>query len=156
MAVVAFPGTRRVPIADPAEYAGIEALVSAVAGLATATGGAAALGGRELFALSVFDRAMILGQMYEEGEVVFGWREPEAGLVSNVTLEKIEVTRGETAEAAWRALLYVEEAEGHALRGALVEPSLDDAARRLTAAASGAPEALHPTPQAALAAFAAR
>lgn len=156
MAVVAFPETRRVSIPDPAEHEAVEALVSAISGLAVAMGGTAALAGRELFALPVPLRARMLTEMYDDGEVVFGWREPSRGEVFNVALEKIAVRRGDAEALAWRASLYAEEAEGHVLRGAAVEPTLDETARRLTAAASGAPAALHPTTQAALAAYATR
>lgn len=141
MSVTPFPARtslRRLEIDEPTDIAALERAVSGVAGMAAATGGAVALAGRSLFEMSVAERARLLTAMYDAGELVFGWRDGRDGAVFNVVVERLAAG----AEAVvWRAEVYVEDAGGHALRGALAARRADALASRLVAAAgSGFPE----------------
>jgi hypothetical protein len=152
MSVTPMPQTRRLAIEGRNDIAALEGVISAVAGVVAATGGAAALAGRDLFGTSAEGRALLLNDMYDAGEVIFGWRDGRDGAIVNVALERLEVTTGETCRRCWRAEVYVEEEAGHALRGAFVEGALTDLGRRLLAAANDGPVDL-PAPGAALLAF---
>lgn len=81
--------------------------------------------------------------------MIFGWRDGRTGDVANVVLERLG---GPAEQVMWRAEIYVEGPEGHALRGALVERELDALARGLAAAAGDALARTLPSPGAALAA----
>ena len=152
MSVIPFPEPRRVPIADPADIAAIEQAISAVAGAIAASGGGAAIAGRDLYETSVEGRALLLTDMYDAGEVIFGWRDGRDGAVVNIALEKLAVAEGSEERRCWRALVYVEEPEGHILRGGFVEGDLGAMAARLFGAAQ-AGAAAPPPPRPALAAF---
>jgi hypothetical protein len=141
MSVTPFPkrtSLRRLEIDEPTDIAALERAVSGVAGVAAATGGAVALAGRNLFELSVAERARLLTAMYDAGEVVFGWRDGRDGSVVNVVVERLAAG----AEAVvWRAEVYVEDDGGHVLKGALAARRVDVLASRLVGAASeGFPE----------------
>jgi hypothetical protein len=152
MSVTPLPTIRRLPIEGRNDIAALEGVISAVAGVVAATGGTAALAGRDLFGMSAQGRAVLLTDMYEAGEVIFGWRDGRDGVVVNISLERIEAAAGETRREGWRARLYVEEPEGHMLRAAFVEGGLNALGRRLIAAANdGPPDG--PSAGAALAAF---
>lgn len=147
MEIADFHPPRRTPIADPEEIAGIEALLAAITGLIVATGGAAALMGRDLLAMTPHERALALTAMYDDGEVVLGWRHGDGAIV-NMTLERMTVGPA----TAWRANFHVEEKAGHALRGAVAARDLRTlASAALRTAAAGDPGPL-PSPGAALAA----
>jgi hypothetical protein len=149
MTVTPFPAVRRLPMDDPDEIMAVETLISGLAGLISATGGFMALAGRDLLGATVAERAEALTEMYDAGEVVFGWRDGRTGEVANVVLERLGAAGG---RVVWRAEVYVEEADGHALRGALVERDLGALAAGLTAAAGDALAQPLPAPGAALAA----
>lgn len=147
MSVTPLPLPRRTPIADPADVAGVEALVAALTGVVAATGGLVALMGQPLLDIPLMERASILTEMYDDGEVVFGWRDGRDGAVVNMALERLDGGRG----VVWRAELFVEDAEGHGSAGALADRDLRALSLALLAAIDrGAPRDL-PTPGAALA-----
>jgi hypothetical protein len=114
MTVAQFTPPRRTPIADPAEIAAIETLLSTLGGVIAATGGFAALNGRDMHAMTMRQRAAALTPMYDDGEVVMGWRHGD-GAVVNMVVERLE----SGAAVVWLARLHIEEDGGHALRGAL-------------------------------------
>ena len=155
MSVTPFPQMTRAPIENHDEIVVIEGVISAIAGLVSAQGGTAALGGRDLYAMSPDGRATLLTDMYDAGEVIFGWRDPARGAVRNVVLERLSVAVGAERCACWRAEIYREDAEGggHLLEGALVETALDAVSRGLLAFANDPHRAAPPPPGAALAAF---
>jgi hypothetical protein len=143
------PALRRLPVADPADAAAIEAALSAVAGMLAATGGAVAIAGRDLFSTPVAERARLLTAMYDAGEVVVGWRDGRDGMVTNVVIERLAAG----AEAVvWRAEIYVEGAEGHVLRGALAARAAGALGAALVGAAGDGAGAPLPSPAAAVAA----
>jgi hypothetical protein len=153
MSVVPFPQLRRLPIEGRNDIAAIEGVICSVAGVIAATGGAAALAGRDLFGTSAEGRAVLLTDMYEAGEVVFGWRDGRDGAVVNVALERVEVSTGGLTRRGWRAQLYVEEREGHALRALVLERDLNAIGRRLLEAANHGPPDAADSAAAALDAF---
>jgi|OM-RGC.v1.023434635 hypothetical protein len=151
MTVTPFPTVSRIAIESEADAAAIEGAISAVAGLVTAQGGTIALGGRDLLSMSVEGRAMLLGDMYAAGEVIFGWRDSLAGAVRNMSVERLRVLRGDERRECWRAELYreAEDGDGHILAGAAVAPDAAGIGRRIieiandpAAAAQRSPEAL--------------
>ncbi|MFN3614186.1 MAG: hypothetical protein ACK4WC_06470 [Rubrimonas sp.] len=147
MTLAPFHPPRRAAIDDPAEIAGIEALLAALSGMIVAAGGAAALMGRDLLEMTPAQRAAALTAMYDDGEVVLGWRHG-CGTVVNMTLERLEID----GATMWRAQFHVEEDAGHVLRGALAARDLKAlGAAALRVAAAGDPGTL-PSPGAALAA----
>lgn len=120
MTVTLFPRTIRLPIGDARDIAAIEELLSTLAGLITATGGYFAIGGRDVMETPLLERARILTTMYDAGEVVVGYADARNGDVVNLVIERLAVSVGAAEPApCWRALVYVEEFEGHALRGSL-------------------------------------
>lgn len=151
MSVAEFPRAERSIIADPAEIAWVETMITAVAGLITATGGMVALAGRELYEDSALDRAAALTAMYDAGEVVFGYRDARDGAVVNVVVERLNVRGCGAPCACWRAEVYVEECDGHALRGALVRREAAALAEAVVAAISEGLSTPLPAPGAALA-----
>lgn len=151
MSVAEFPRAERSVIADPAEIAWVETMITAVAGLITATGGAVALAGRELYADSAAERAVALTAMYDAGEVVFGYRDARDGAVVNLVVEKLSVRGAGAPCLCWRAEVYVEQEDGHALRGALVEREAASLAEAVVAVVSDGLSAPLPAPGAALA-----
>ena len=155
MTVTPLPTAERRPIDDPGEIAGIETALSALAGLLAARGGFVALGGRDLFAMSVEGRAVLLTEMYGSGEVILGWREP-GGPVINLALERLRVRVGGATRIGWRAQFYREDAEegGHLLLGALMAASVPALSDRLLSAAADLAAAPLAAAGAALAAFA--
>lgn len=155
MSVTHFPATDRAAIEDPAEIAAVEGVVSAIAGLMRAQGGEAALAGRDLYDMSVEGRALLLSDMYDAGEVIFGWRDPRSGDVANVALEKLTVGLGPRRVGCWRAEVYVEDEAGHALRGGFVNRAATEVADRLLTAVNRALAEPLPSPATELAALAA-
>jgi hypothetical protein len=151
MTVVPFPVAERAPILEPRDISDVERMISGVAGLLAATGGALALAGRDLYEMSVRERIMILTPMYDAGEVVFGYRAPVTGEIVNVVLEKLRLGAAGASRVCWRAEVWVEEADGHTLRGALAEPTVDALCVRLTRAISGGMAEPLPAPGVALA-----
>jgi hypothetical protein len=135
MAIAHLPRISRLPIESRNDVAGVEGLISAVAGVIAATGGQAALGGDAIFSMSVEERAAVLNAMYGEGEVVFGWRHRE-GAVVNIALDKVSVEAGPRRRDGWRALVYVEEEDGHALCGAMLAPAITALSQRTIALAN--------------------
>ena len=158
MSVTPFPTARRIPIEDPAEIAEMERTLSAAAGLVAARGGLAALGGRELLAMSPGARAVLLTDMYDAGEVIFGWREAEDARARNVSIERLSVSvAGREPRAGWRAEFYREAPDegGHRLEGAVVAGALSGIATRLIDAVNDPARIPDSGSGAALAAFAA-
>ena len=151
MSVEPFPCARRQPIADPGDIRWIENMISAVAGLIGASGGAVAIAGRDLYADAAAERARLLTAMYDAGEVVFGYRDARDGAVVNMVVERLAVAGPGAPRDCWRAEVFVEEAEGHALRGALVEREAAALAEKVVAAVSPGLSAPLPAPGAALA-----
>jgi hypothetical protein len=136
MPTIALP--RRTPIDAPEEVAAVEALLSAIAGMIAATGGFAALMGRDLLGMEVAQRAAILTAMYDDGEVVLGWRDGRDGAVVNMALERLEADG-----PLWRAEFFVEGPQGHESCGAMADRSLDGLSRAVMAALGrGAPRGL--------------
>ena len=159
MSVTPFPTARRIPIGDPTDIAEIERMLTAAAGVVAACGGHAALGGRDLFAMSPDARAVLLTDMYDAGEVIFGWRAGDDALARNVAIERLSVSAaGGAAREGWRAEFYREDPEGggHLLHGAVVSDSLHEIAESLVAAVNDPGRAPDAASGAALAAFAAR
>lgn len=151
MSVEPFPRATRQAIDDPAEIRWIETMISAVAGLISASGGAVALAGSDLYAGSAAERARALTAMYDTGEVVFGYHDPRDGAVVNLVVERLSVSGADRPRTCWRAEVYVEGADGHALRGALVEREAAALAEAVVAAIGGGLSAPLPAPGAALA-----
>ncbi|TVQ58089.1 MAG: hypothetical protein EA355_02745 [Rhodobacteraceae bacterium] len=149
MTVTPFPAVSRTPIDAQADIAAVETLIAGLSGVIAATGGVAALAGRDLLETDVVERAAMLTAMYDDGEVVFGWRDGRTGDVANVVLERLAAGSG---RIVWRAEVYVEEDAGHALRGAFVARDLADVSAALTCAAGEALARPLPKPGAALAA----
>lgn len=151
MTVEPFPRATRQAIADPADIRWIETMIAAVAGLVSATGGAVALAGRDVFADGAADRARALTSMYDAGEVVFGYHDARDGAVVNLVVERLGVGAADAPRTCWRAEIYVEGDDGHALRGALVEREAAALAEAVVTAVSGGLSAPLPAPGAALA-----
>jgi len=139
MTVTPFPSWRRAEIADPAEIARLEAGLSALTGLVSASGGLVALAGRDLLATPAPHRAHLLTAMYDDGEVVFGWRDCD-GRVVNVVLERMR----DGAAAVYLAEVFDETAAGHVASGALVDADPAALMRALGAVAAGDRAALTP------------
>jgi hypothetical protein len=136
MPTIALP--RRTPIDASEEIAAVEALLSAIAGMIAATGGFAALMGRDLLGMEVAERAAILTGMYDDGEVVLGWRDGRDGAVVNMALERLEADG-----PLWRAEFFVEGPQGHESRGAVADRDVAALSRAVMAALSrGAPRGL--------------
>ena len=136
MPTIALP--RRTPIDAPEEVAAVEALLSAIAGMMAATGGFAALMGRDLLGMDIAERAAILTDMYGDGEVVLGWRDGRDGAVVNMALERLEADG-----ALWRAEFFVEGRHGHESRGAVADRAIAPLSRAVMAALDrGAPRGL--------------
>lgn len=118
-----FLDATHVGIDDRATIAAMEQLFAAIAGLIAATGGSFAIAGRDIRDQSVPERALRLTAMYEAGEVVVGYADARNGDVVNIVIEHLLLRgsgpEGCDSEPCWRALVYVEECEGHVLRGAL-------------------------------------
>jgi len=151
MVVEPFPCARRQAIDDPADIRWIENMISAIAGLIAASGGAVAIAGRDLYADAAPARARALTAMYDAGEVVFGYRDARDGAVVNLVVERLAVAGAGAPRECWRAEVFVEEAEGHTLRGALVEREAAALAEKVVAAVSAGLSAPLPAPGAALA-----
>lgn len=151
MSIAAFPRASRRSIDDPADIRWIETMISAVAGLVSATGGAVAIAGRDLYGAAPPERARQLTAMYDAGEVVFGYRDARDGAVVNLVVERLDVTGPQAPRTCWRAEVYVEAEDGHALRGALVEREAAALAEAVVSAVSGGLSAPLPAPGAALA-----
>jgi hypothetical protein len=135
MTVIPFPTGERIPISDPAEIAEIERFVSGLAGMVSACGGVVAIGGRELYALTVAERIATLGPMYDAGEVIVGYRDAIRGEVINLVIEKLAAG----AASRWRVEVYREDEIGHALAGAIAEADAASLCRRLGAVVGDGP-----------------
>ena len=117
MSVVEFPRPQRRAIADPGDIGAIESAISAVVGTICATGGHVALAGRDLLATPVATRIALLTQMYDAGEVVFGFFDGRSGDTFNVVLEQFSLPP--QGSVGWRAEIYAARPDGHELLGAL-------------------------------------
>jgi hypothetical protein len=113
---------RRVSIEDRGTIAAMEDLFAMMAGVITATGGAFAIAGHDVRDSSIAERMRALTAMYDAGEIVVGYADARSGDVVNVVIEHLALGDGRDdieARSVWRALVYVEEPEGHELRGVL-------------------------------------
>ncbi len=133
MSVIVFPGTARAAIDAPAEVSSLEAMICGIAGVVCARGGMVALAGRDLHATSIPARIATLSQMYAQGEVVIGYGEP--GETINIVIEKLR--RRGAAQPSWRAEIFAETPEGHALRATLKTQDVDALCDALLRGASG-------------------
>lgn len=119
-----FATPTHMPIDDHGTIAAMEDLFSALAGLITATGGSFAIAGHDIHDMTTLERARRLTPMYDAGEVVVGYADARNGDIVNIVIEHLAVGGCEGARRpCWRALFYVEEPEGHVLRGALAARS---------------------------------
>lgn len=117
MSVVAFPRPQRLAIADPGDVSAIETAISAVVGTICATGGNVALAGRDLLSTPVSARIALLTEMYDAGEVVFGFFDARCGDTFNVVMERLSLPP--QGSVGWRAEIYTARPDGHELLGAL-------------------------------------
>ena len=139
MTVTPFPTFARAPIDADADIAALEGGLSALTGLVSAGGGLMALAGRDLLATPVAERARLLSAMYDDGEVVFGWRDGE-GRVANVVVERLR----NDAAVVYLAEIFDETADGHVAAGALRDADPAALMRALGAVAAGDRAALTP------------
>jgi hypothetical protein len=123
MNVSALPSATRLSIDDRGTIAAMEDLFAMLAGLITASGGCFAIAGRDVHDATVVERAHVLTGMYDAGEVIVGYADARTGDVVNMVIEHLIPEVGHHADGQtrpiWRALIYVEEPEGHTLRGVI-------------------------------------
>lgn len=149
-----FPDATPVSIDDRGTIAAMEDLFAAIAGLITATGGRFAIAGHDIADQTLAERAQRLTAMYDAGEVVIGYADARNGDVVNIVVEHLMAADGRATEPCWRALVYVEECEGHMLRGALSGRRWSDIAQPLFDAVSDGLRRPLPSRKAAAAALA--
>lgn len=120
MSITLFPDATHVSIDDRGTIAAIEDLFAAIVGLITATGGSFAIAGRDVLDTPLPERARLLTDMYNAGEVVVGYADTRNGDLVNIVIEHLMLCGGAFApRPCWRALVYVEEPMGHELRGVI-------------------------------------
>jgi hypothetical protein len=76
----------------------------------------------------------MLTAMYDAGEVVIGYADARNGDIVNVVVEYLLLEPGSAGGAArplWRALVYVEEPQGHELRGVMAGETWNAVAQQL-------------------------
>jgi hypothetical protein len=135
MNISAAPRATRLSIDDRGTIAAMEDLFAILAGLIAPTGGSFAIAGQDVHDTTVGERARILTGMYDAGEVIVGYADARNGDVVNIVIEHLMLDPGRKdggpAAPFWRALVYVEEPEGHTLRGVIAGASWQDVAQQL-------------------------
>jgi hypothetical protein len=100
----------------------------------TTTGGSFAIAGHDVRDTCVTERAQALTRMYDAGEVVVGYADARNGDIVNMVVEHLmlepEHDRA-TRRPIWRILVYVEEPQGHELRGVIAGATWNDAAQQM-------------------------
>jgi hypothetical protein len=148
MNISASPGATRLSIDDHGTIAAMEDLFAMLAGLISATGGSFAIAGQDVLETGVPERARVLTGMYDAGEVIIGYADARHGDVVNIVIEHLmldpNAKDGRPAAPLWRALVYVEEPEGHMLRSVITGASWQEVAQKLLDAVT---DGLRQTPQ---------
>ena len=122
----------RLGIDDHGTIAAMEDLFSMLAGVITATGGTFAVAGRDVYDSTLCERATSLTAMYDAGEVVVGYADARSGDIVNIVIEHLLLDDEAMApRPIWRALVFVEEPQGHELRGVLAGAHWSDLAQQL-------------------------
>ena len=152
MSITLSSDATHVSIDDRGTIAAIEDLFAAIAGLITATGGSFAIAGRDVLDTPLAERARLLTQMYDAGEVVVGYADARNGDVVNIVVEHLMLCgSGIDPTPCWRALIYVEEPMGHELRGTIAAHRWADVAQALFAAVNDGLRAPLPSQRVAMA-----